>query len=143
RVDDIRRALRDARLGVEDAERSRELALDVGKHRERQVPELVLCTAPGVMHEFAVDAHTEELRIARLELLLELAERGNLGRAHEREVLRPEEEHAPLARLAVLREGLERLVEIVRDDAGQRVVGKFLSNTQHVFSLRKAWLCFQ
>ena len=61
-----------------------------------------LVAAPGVVHVLAVGAHAEQLRIARLEFLVELAERGDLGRAHEGEVLRPEEDHAPLALVAVV-----------------------------------------
>src|SRR6185436_19387217 len=91
-----------------------------------------LLTPPGVMDELTVDAHTEQLRIARLEFLLELAERGNLGGTHEGEVLRPEEQHAPLARAAVLIEGLKRVIQVVRHDASKGIRGKFLSNTQHV-----------
>src|SRR5215469_1720924 len=42
RVDDVSGALRDTGPGVEDAERTRQLALDVREHGERQVPELLL-----------------------------------------------------------------------------------------------------
>src|SRR5499427_8021231 len=64
----------DHALGIEDAEAAGELALDVGEHGKGERAQLVLLAAPGEMHELAVDAHTEQLRIARPELLIELAE---------------------------------------------------------------------
>src|SRR6516225_8980225 len=73
RIDDEGGALRHAGLGIENPERSRQLALDVGEHREGQRPQLLFLAAPGEVHVLAVDADTEQLRIARLELLLELA----------------------------------------------------------------------
>src|SRR4029077_8110811 len=102
--------LRDSGLGIEDAECTRELALDVREHRERQRLQLRLLTSPREMHVLAVDAHTEQLCIARPELLLELAEGGNLGRADEGEILRPEKHDFPLTGEAVVGEGLERVV---------------------------------
>jgi hypothetical protein len=40
----------------------------------------------------------------------------------------------PLARMAGLVEGLESVRQVVRHDAGQGKVGKFLSNAQHHLS---------
>ena len=94
----------------------------VRKHREGQILQLVLRATPGEVHELAVDADAEHLRVTRLELLVELAERRNLGGADEREILGPEKHDLPLAGEAVLGEGLERLVRLVRDDARE---GKF------------------
>src|SRR5262249_4082070 len=104
-------------FGVEDAELGGQLALDVGEHREGEIPQLFLFAAPGQVHELAVDAHAEDLRITSLELLVQLAEGGNLGRAYEGEVLRPEEHDAPLALVRVLVDGLEGALEVARDHA--------------------------
>src|SRR5262249_9784291 len=82
------------------------------------------------------------LRIARLEFLVELAERGDLGRADEGEVLRPEKEHLPLAGEAAVVERLEGLVQIVRDDTGQGELRELLSNTEHESLRRKAVAVF-
>src|SRR5215831_10533047 len=68
RIDDERCPLRDPRFRIEDAEAAGELALDVSEHREGKRAQLVLLAAPGEMHELAVDAHTEQLRIACTEL---------------------------------------------------------------------------
>src|SRR6202035_792775 len=118
-------------LGIEDSELRGQLTLDVSQHRERQVLQLVLLTTPGQVHELAVDADTENLRVTGLEFLIELAERGNLGRAHEREVLGPEEYDLPLALEAVLGERLERALQVAGNYAGEGKLGKFLSNAQH------------
>src|SRR5580658_3973857 len=127
-VDDVSGALRHARLRVENAERRRQLALQVREHRERQVLELLLVAPPGEMHELAVDADTEQLCIAGAELTLELAERGDLGGAYEGEVLGPEEQHLPLAGRAVIGEGLERRARIARNDAAEGELGKTLTD---------------
>src|SRR5215468_9744239 len=70
-VDDVGGPLRDAGLRIEDAERARELTLDVREHRERQVPELLAVAPPGEVHVLAVDADAEQLRVAVAELALE------------------------------------------------------------------------
>src|SRR5579859_3033744 len=129
RIDDEGGALRDAGLGIEDAECAGQLALYVRQHRKRQVTQLVLPAPPGKMHVLAIDAHTVQLRITRAELLVELAEGGNLGRADEGEVLRPEEHHLPLAGGAVVAEGPKSVLRITRNDAGERERGEFLANT--------------
>ena len=80
-----------------------------------------LVAPPRVVHVLAVDGDAEQLRVARLEFLLELAEGGDLGRAHEGEVLRPEEHDLPLARVKLSWvKGWNALCQVVRDDAGQR-----------------------
>src|ERR1700736_5617918 len=101
-VHDVSRALCHTGFGIENAELRCQFALDVGEHRKGQVLQLVLVTAPGQVHELAVDADAEDLGVAGLEFLLELAERGNLGRAYEREERRPEEYDLRLAREAPL-----------------------------------------
>src|SRR5213082_1860639 len=87
RIHDEGRALRHARFRIEDSQRSGELALDVREHREGQILELLLLAPPGEVHVLVVDAGAQQLRIARAELLLEPAEGGDLGGAHEGEVL--------------------------------------------------------
>src|SRR5215831_7833463 len=62
RIDDERGALRHASLGIENPERSRQLALDVREHRERERPQLLFLAPPGEVHVLAVDADTEQLR---------------------------------------------------------------------------------
>src|ERR1700733_1866978 len=132
RIDDVRRPLRDPGFRIKDAERLRELALDVGEHREGQIAQLLFVLAPGEVNELAVDAHAEQLRVARLEFQVELAERGNFRRTDEGEILRPEKYDLPLAREAVVRERLQALGEVVRDDAGEGISREFLTNAQHV-----------
>src|SRR5581483_10825961 len=128
-IDDVGRTLRDTGLRVENAEAGRQLALDVGEHRERQVLQLILRAPPRQVHELAVDAHTVDLRVTRLELLVELAERRNLGGANEREILGPEEHDLPLAGMAVLGERLKRLLHVIRHDAREGKIRKTLTNT--------------
>ena len=80
------------------------------------------------MHELAVDAHAEQLRVARFEFPLELAKGCNLGGTHEGEVLRPEEHDLPLAGEAVAREGLEAVRQVAGDDAREGEFRKTLTN---------------
>src|SRR6185312_2860800 len=56
-VNDVGGPLRDAGFRIENAERARQLTLDVRQHRERKLAQLFLLLAPGEMHELAVDAH--------------------------------------------------------------------------------------
>ena len=75
----------------------RQLALDVGQHRERQVLQVgvVLRARPGARTRCRW--RRRDLRVAVGELAVELAEGGDLGRADEGEVLGPEEDDLPLA----------------------------------------------
>src|SRR5262245_23300564 len=86
---------------------------------------------PGEVHVVAVGAGAEQLRAALRELALELREGGDLRRAHEGEVLGPEEDHLPAAREAVVAEGLEGGLGIRRDDPGELIGGKSLSDGEH------------
>src|SRR5580698_32401 len=129
RVHDVRRTLCHARFRIEDAEAGRQLALQVREHREREILQLVLRATPREVHYFDDDADTEHLCVTRFELLVELAERRNLGGADEREILGPEEHDLPLPGEAVLGEGLERLVRLVRDDAREGKFRKTLTDT--------------
>src|SRR6516165_3775709 len=124
RIDDEGGTLRNPGLGIENTQCAGELALDVREHRKGERAQLLLLTPPGEVHVLTVDAHTEQLRIARAELALELAERGNLGGADEGKVLRPEEHHLPLTGEAFVGKGLERATGVVRYDAGECEFGE-------------------
>ena len=90
----------------------------------------MLC-APLEVHEFAVDRDTEDLGVAVLELVVQLAERRDLGRTHEGEVLGPEEHHAPFALVVVAGDGGEvvtgllgvDLRQVATDQRGQLYAG--------------------
>src|SRR6516225_4049604 len=135
RIDDEGGALGHARLRIENPERAGELALDVSEHREGERAQLVFLAAPGEVHVLAVDADPEQLRIARPELLLQLAESRNLRRADEGEILGPEEHDLPLAGEAVTREGLERIPAVGRDDAGEVELGELMADACHANGL--------
>src|SRR5690606_34949752 len=130
RVDDERRALRDPFL-VEDAERAAQVLADVGEHRERQAFQILVVAPPGEMHELAVDRAAEHLRVAVREVAMLLAELGDLRRTDEREVLRPEEDHEPLAGIASARDGLEGGVQVLGHGGLQRKLGKLVAYGQH------------
>ena len=88
-------------------------------------PPIVVCNAH---HRFLV---AEQLRVAVGELLIQLAERGDFGGAHEGEVHRPEEVDLPLARVACIRDRLElfTLFQAHRGHDGKG--GEFISNSKH------------
>src|ERR1035437_4668225 len=121
RVHDEGGALADAGVGVQDAQRRRELALDVGEHGEGQVLQGWLLIAPRPMNELRVDAGAQNLRIAVGELLVQLAEGGNLSGTDESEVLGPEEVDLPLAFKAVFGEGFKGLLEVEIDRKSTRL----------------------
>src|SRR3954470_132980 len=116
---------------VEDAELGAQLALDVGQHRERQVTQVVVVDAPGVVDELAVGRSAENLGVAVGELAVQLAESGDLGRAHEGEVLRPEEHDQPLALERTVGELGERLLRIGGNDGLEVEGGKLIANSKH------------
>src|SRR3546814_9274051 len=90
---------------------------------------------PGEVHELAVDREPEKLGVAVVELLVEPAEGRDLRRADEGEVLRPGEEHEPLAREAFVGGVDEGVVRIARQRAARHgLEGKgreLLANTEH------------
>src|SRR5436189_99438 len=71
--------------------------------------------APGDVDELVVDAGAQHLRVTVLEVAVALPERGDLRRADEREVLRPEEDDLPLAGVVVVRHLLELLALLETD----------------------------
>src|SRR5581483_8340398 len=87
----------DSFLRIENAELLSQFALDVRQHGIRQVFQVRVMCAPGVMHPFGIDAAAQDLRVAFLELLVELGKAGDLGGTDKGEVFRPEEVQLPLA----------------------------------------------
>ena len=97
------------------------------------------------MRELVVDRAAEDLRVAVLEVLVELAEGGDLGGADKREVLRVEEDHAPLASVRLVGDGLEVVLGLLSVDlaqvaalqSGELEVGKLVSDGEkcHVILL--------
>src|SRR5689334_25274105 len=63
--------------------------------------------APGEMYVLRVDRDSVDHRITILELAIQLAEGRDLGRTNEGEVLRPEEDDLPLARVGRVADLLE------------------------------------
>src|SRR5579883_292398 len=131
RIDDEGRAQADALALVEDAERGRELALEVGQHRERQCLQVGVVLTPGEMNELAIGRDAVHDRVALVEFLVQLAEGGDLGRADEGEILRPEEHDLPLALVGLVVDRLERGLGVAAHH-GLEVEGRELvPNRQH------------
>jgi hypothetical protein len=94
--------------------------------------------APLEVDELAVHRYPEHLRVAILELVVEFPESGDFGGAYESEVLRPEEDHAPLALVVVAGDGREvvagllgvDLGQVATDERGQSVGGELVANGQ-------------
>jgi hypothetical protein len=66
--------------------------------------------------------------------LVDVPELGNLGRADEREVHRPEEEDAPLAGVRRVGDLLELLAVLGAHDGLELELGQLVSDGQHGFS---------
>src|SRR6266853_444237 len=101
-IDDEGGAQANAFALVEDAQRLGQFALEVGQHRERQGLQVGMVLAPRQMHELGVGRNTVEHRVAVVEVAVELAESGDLGRTDEGEILRPEEHDLPFAGVALV-----------------------------------------
>ena len=76
----------------------------------------------------SLSSSAEDLGVAVGELVVQLAERGDLGRAHEGEVLGPEEHDPPLARVGLVVDLLERLVRSEGDAGGQFELGELVTD---------------
>src|SRR5512132_875446 len=133
-IDDERRAQTHALALVEDAESGAQLSLDVRQHGKRQVPEIRVGLPPCEMNELAVRRYPVHDRVAVGELVVELAESGDLGRAYEREILRPEEHDLPLPFVGPIRNLRERPLRIGRYDSPQIETRKPVTNGQHLHS---------
>jgi hypothetical protein len=72
--------------------------LDIGQHGKGKILEVFMVLAPGKMDVFGIRTATEQLRVAVLELSIQLAECGDLSRADKREVLRPEKNRLSIFR---------------------------------------------
>src|SRR5205809_4870410 len=108
RIDDEGGAQGDAFGAVADAELVDERALRVAEAPVAELAQVLVITAPAELGELVVGRAAEQDRVALLELLRELVEADDLGRADEGEVLRPEVDDLPLAGKALFGEGLER-----------------------------------
>src|SRR5580700_4722075 len=72
RIDDEGSTLCHAGLWIEDAKLLREIALYVSQHGEGQVLQVFVIIAPRKVNELGVDAAAKNLRIAILELIVDL-----------------------------------------------------------------------
>lgn len=82
------------------AEGLADLALQIGHQRVGEVAQAALITGsldPGQMGELGVHGHAQHLGVQLLELLILVAEGGDLSGANEGEVQRVEEQHNVLA----------------------------------------------
>ena len=93
-----------------DVEDVSQLVRGVGQHRVRQLLDVLGRVVPRLVREMRVARHRVDLAVRFLELVVQRAEVFQLGRAHEREVGRVEEEHAPLPQHVVLRHRFEVVV---------------------------------
>jgi hypothetical protein len=82
-----------------------------------------------------VRAGAEHLGVAVLEVAVALAELGDLGRADEREVHRPEEHDLPLARIRRIRDLLELLALVAADRGLQAERGERVADREHPWGL--------
>src|SRR5215510_8202903 len=119
---------------MEDAQRRRKLALRVGQHRVRQALQTGMVVAPCQVDEMRVRACAQDLRVAVDEVLVALAKLGNLCRADEREIHRPEKDYLPLALVRALGDLLKLLLLLQTNYCIQLETRKFLSNCQHLTS---------
>src|SRR5882757_1261769 len=130
-IDDEGGAQADALVLVEDAERCRKLALEIGQHRERQRLQVGMVLAPGEVHELGVGRSAVDDSIALVERAVELAEGRDLGRADEGEILGPEEHDLPLAGVALVGELGERRLGVGAHDRLEVEGWEFVSDGQH------------
>ena len=93
--------------------------LDIGNHRERNRLQIWVGCTPVEVGELVVDGATEDLGIAIFELVIQLAECCDFGGAYESEVLRVEEDDAPLALIGLVVDLLEVVFGLVGVDLAQ------------------------
>ena len=101
-------AQRDAFLRVAHAELVDERAGRVGELPLRQLRQVLVLPAPGELHELVVRRAAEHDGVAVGEVLGQLGEADDLGRADEGEVLGIEVDHLPLAGEGLLVDRFER-----------------------------------
>jgi hypothetical protein len=98
-VDDVRGSQANAHVLVKNSKLASQVALGVCKHGKWELAEVRMVVAPGQVHVVRVGAGPEHLRVALGKLGILPSELGDLGRANEREVHRPEEDDLPFARV--------------------------------------------
>src|SRR5262249_40497544 len=101
-------------------------------HRERQVVEVFVMLPPGQVHELGVRARGQDLRVAILELAIEVAKALDLRGAHEGEVLGIEENDQPFALVRVVVDVDEGGLDVRRDRRLEIELGELLSDSEHV-----------
>jgi len=90
-----------------------------------------LVLAPGQMDVLGVHARPQDFRLTILELAVQAPELGDLGGADEGEILGPEEQHHPLAGVALVGDGLEGFVRVGGHGGGEGEFGKLVAYGQH------------
>src|SRR5215212_4254255 len=131
RIDDEGGAQADALALVEDAQLLGQLTLDVGQHGEWQRLQVGMVLAPGQVHELRIGRDAVDDGVTLVERLVELAEGGDLGRADEGEVLRPEEHDLPFAGVALVGDLLEGRLRIGAHHRLEVEGRKLVANGQH------------
>src|SRR5690606_38059271 len=96
RIDDEGRAQGHAFFFVQHAQGAGQLAAVVGELPDRQLVQVGVVAAPGQLGELIVGRTAQNHGVAVLEVLAQLGEGGDFGRADEGEVLRVEEDDLPL-----------------------------------------------
>src|SRR5690606_3930846 len=96
RVHDEGGAQGDAVFFVQDAQVAGQLAAGVSELPDRQLVQVGVVAAPGQLDELVVGRTAEHDGVAVFEVLAQLGEGGDFGRADEGEVLRVEEDDLPL-----------------------------------------------
>src|SRR3984957_8276017 len=133
RIDEERRALRHALFRIENAERAGKALRGVGQHGERQIAQILMILAPCQMHELAIGARGQDLAIAILELLIQIAEALDLRRANEGEILRIEKHAKPFAFVRVVRDREKGLLDAFGRNSRLEVeLRKFIANGKHM-----------
>lgn len=95
-----------------------------------------MLSTPLEVDELVVHRGTQHLSVAVGELVVQTAERGDLGGAHEGEILGPEEDHTPLARVVIAGHGSEIVVgllcvhlrQVAADDRSEVVCREFIAD---------------
>ncbi|MCY1171802.1 hypothetical protein D9M73_119250 [compost metagenome] len=122
---------------VENAELRSEHAAIVGQPREIGRRQIGIGLAPCQVDVRGIGRSADQHRVTIFEIALQARITDDLGRADEGEILRPVEQHLPLARKGVLAErftGGQR-VDALLDGNGE--IGELIANGQHSLGLLK------
>ncbi len=115
---------------VVGVEVTRQLRGRVGEHRILDLGDLLAGVMPSLVHELGVAGNGVDLAADLLEVLVLVGKVLKLGRAHEREVGRVEEEHRPMTEHI----GLAHLVEVVILVGVDGEVRQFMLQQRHLCS---------